>query len=139
MNIKDAAQVFSDIVEKMNEVSINSSRIIHRMEIGQVVRQGDIYIHRVGDSHECGKKLESRQLAIGNTMGSRHVAEAPATIYEGATLPRWCDARTFIGPCVESAKRFVVTHPEHAHVELPPGRYQITHQMDARTMDRVQD
>ena len=32
-----------------------------------------------------------------------------------------------------------VTHPEHAHMVLGPGCWQVTHQMDARSRERVQD
>ena len=139
MQTKDAAQTFSEIAEKANEAAINSPRIVHKIEVGQGVRQGDIYIWRVADNHAHGRKAKSRQLALGNTQGSRHIAEVPAKVFDGTTLPEWCDRRTFMGPCIESESRFTVSHPEHAHVELPPGRYQITHQMDARTMERVRD
>jgi hypothetical protein len=139
METKDAAQAFSEIAAKADEAAINSARVVHKMGVGQTVRQGDIYLHRVKDGHAHGRKLKSRQLALGNTMGSRHMAGAPATVYDGTTLPEWCDRRTFMGPLIMSVERFTVTHPEHAHVELPPGCYQVTHQMDARTMERVRD
>src|SRR5205085_2372667 len=112
---------------------------IEKIDVGCVVRQGDIYIHAVDSDHKHGEKSKSRQLALGETMGSRNVAEASAHVYAGTTLPEWCDRRTFLGPLVKAKKRFVVTHPEHAHVSLPAGEYQVTHQMDARTMARVQD
>ena len=71
----------------------------------------------------------------------RHVAEAPAQVFEGTTLPPRCGERTFLGPffIVPEGDRGPVTHPEHDHFDLPPGCYQVTHQMDARTLDRVQD
>jgi hypothetical protein len=137
--LKDAAAAHAEI-ERLARVNAKPEvRYIAKIDVGCVVRQGDIYIHAVKLDHKCGEKLKDRQLALGNTQGSRHIADAPASIFAGTTLPEWCDQRTFLGPLVKSAKRFVITHPEHAHVSLPAGEYQITHQMDARTMDRVRD
>jgi len=114
-------------------------RLIRSMSPGQVVRQGDIYIHRVADSHAHGPMAATRQLALGETMGSRHLALAPSKVYVGTKPPEWCQASTFLGPLIVSKDRFVVGHPEHAHISLPGGRYQITHQMNAITMQRVVD
>lgn len=137
--VKDAATAHAEI-ERLAKVNAKPEvRFIERIDVGCVVRQGDIYIHAVEPKHPHGKKSKSCQLALGETMGSRHIAESPAVCYLGTTLPEWCDRRTFLGPLVNSKGRFVITHPEHAHVSLPPGEYQITHQMDARTMARVQD
>lgn len=112
-----------------------------RLKIGEVARQGDLYLHRVEDAHSRGKATTNRQLALGNTQGSRHVAEAPALVFEGTTLPAWCEAGTFLGPCVvvPPGKTATVSHPEHAHMELGEGTWQVTHQMDARSRERVQD
>lgn len=108
-------------------------------EIGQVARQGDIYVARVDDTHAHGKPCGS-QLAMGTTQGSRHVAEGDVKCYEGTTLPSWCEFGTFLGPClVVGAGGAVVTHPEHAHIALGEGCYQVTHQMDAATRERVAD
>ena len=109
------------------------------MEVGKVVRQGDIYIHCVEPTHLRGPKTENRQLAMGNSRGSRHVAEGQMQLFLGTTAPTWCMRGTFLGPLVVASQPFTVTHHEHAHVELPAGTYQITHQMDPRTVERVLD
>jgi hypothetical protein len=139
VQVKDATQAHMEIERLAKENARPEVRFIEKMEVGQIVRQGDIYIHAIKASHLHGKEVKSRQLALGNTQGSRHMAEKPSDVYVGTTLPEWCDRRTFLGPLVKSKKRFVITHPEHAHVSLPSGNYQITHQMDVRTMDRVKD
>lgn len=136
---KNADEVHSMIEREAKEKAVHEVRKISAIAIGQVVRQGDIYIHAVGPRHARGKKTENRQLAMGNSRGSRHVAEGPVEIYEGTTLPEWCRRGTFLGPVVVAAAPFTITHPEHAYVELPAGVYQVTHQMDARTADRVLD
>lgn len=137
--IKDASEAHAEIERLAKANARPEVRFIKEIAVGQIVRQGDIYIHRVNEDHASGKEMKSRQLALGNSQGSRHIAESPAKILEGTTLPEWCDRRTFLGPLVKAEKRFTITHPEHAHVSLPKGTYQVTHQMDARTMDRVQD
>lgn len=115
-------------------------RDCRKMEIGKVVRQGDIYIHRVPENHPCGNLLKNHQLAMGVTLGSRHIADENFTIFKGTHLPEWVDRGHFLGPCIKTDKETaLITHPEHANVALGPGCYQITHQMDIRTMERVAD
>ena len=117
-------------------------REITDMKPGQVIRQGDIYLHCVEADHARGAIRTgevARQLAIGSQAGARHIAEHPAVVYEGTALPAWCAAGTFLGPVVVSDCPWTVSHPEHATVKLPRGTYQVTHQMDARTLDRVRD
>lgn len=130
-----------ETIEKVTssaQFNIEDERFIKKMEIGQVVRQGDVYIHSVEANHKHGEVAKNNQLAIGNSKGSRHYAESPAKVYEGNTLPSWCN-NSFMGPCVVSDHRFTVSHPEHANISLPAGTYQITHQLDARTLERVKD
>ena|SRR3990167_1274470 len=130
------------VVEDAAALADNGARMVGHMEIGQVVRQGDIYLHRVAASHPRGAMRtgnEARQLAIGTNANARHMAEPPAVVHEGTALPPECVIGTFPGPLVESPSRFTVSHPEHAAICLPGGTYQVTHQMDARTLDRVAD
>lgn len=135
----DAAMAHQEIERLAKERAVAEVRTVETISQGQAVRQGDVYIHRVADEFPHGGKAKSRQLAVGNTMGSRHVAEGPVEVYEGAIPPVWCREWTFLGPCLVAQGRFTVTHPEHAHVSLPAGTYQVTHQMDARTGARVCD
>lgn len=118
---------------------VAETRVVKTIDVGQVVRQGDIYVHRVAAAHKRGRALTDRQLAVGATQGSRHVAEAPARVFEGTTAPEWCQPGALLGPCVVARRRLTISHPEHAHLSLPAGTYQVTHQRDARTGGRVQD
>jgi hypothetical protein len=129
-------------VEEAAKLADSSVRHVEKIEIGQAVRQGDIYIHRVAANHARGKVrtgASARQLALGAQANARHIAEPPAVVYEGSEIPSTCATGTFLGPLVESDAPFTVSHPEHAAVCLPAGTYQVTHQMDARTLDRVED
>ena len=131
-------------------------RTLRRCEIGSVpVHQGDIYIHRVADDHPRGRKIAEKQLALGDSMGARHMVEGDTVqVFEGAVgdernrslMPLWegdtrkqdaCTGRLFTteGPCR-------IPHPEHARHDLmitEPGTYQVTHQWDEVAMARVAD
>lgn len=133
-----ATEALERVALEATQKHVQETRVVKRMAVGQVARQGDIYLHRVADDHAHGRKLDVRQLAPGVTTGSRHVAESPARVHDGAALPAWAP-RALLGPCVVSKKRFTVSHPEHAHVSLPAGRYQVTYQRDERTGDAVRD
>jgi len=140
-------QTVADIVQHIEQVQkdaettkVAKPRYFPIMKVGEIVRQGDIYIHRVEDNHEHGIELDSRQLAQGFSQGSRHVAEAPSKVYEGTTHPKSANGpNPFLGPLVKSNVEFTITHPQHAHVTLGAGCYQITHQMDVRTLMRIRD
>lgn len=132
-------QTIKQITDNAMTKKVAEERVIAEFPIGKIARQGDIYICRVADDHVHGGPLESRQLAQGTSKGSRHIAEMPATVYEGTTAPPQAIATPFLGPCVQSDVEFRISHPEHSDVIVPAGTYQITHQMDARTLRRVQD
>lgn len=110
-----------------------------------VIHQGDVYLFCVADDHPRGKETGARQVAVGTTVGSRHVVEGPVTVYEGRALPpgvstpEWTTESEILGPVVVAREAFVLTHPEHAHHELPAGTYQVTYQADFSTRQRVQD
>lgn len=132
-------RVMAKIESEAGERVCRDERFILNHEIGKVVRQGDIYLHCVAEDHPRGEKLKSRQLAAGTSQGSRHIAEGNVDVYEGVALPEWCGRGYFLGPVIVSTERFPVTHPQHANYSLPAGTYQVTHQTDARTKQRVID
>lgn len=138
IQVKNAVEAQELITEKAKELAVQDKRTILKIELGQVVRQGDIYLHCVSRDHRHGAELKTRQLAIGESMGSRHMAEAPAKMYQGTDAPDWAETE-LLGPCIVADLSFTVSHPEHAHIDLPAGVYQVTHQMDARTKKRVID
>ena len=134
----ETLKVYEQIEKEAQEKNVHENRTVKAFEVGKVIRQGDVYLHMVAPDHAHGPETQNRQLALGSSNGSRHMALAPAKIYEGTTAPSWC-GRVFLGPLVQSDKPFVVAHPEHASVECPAGTYQVSLQMDARTLQRVQD
>lgn len=114
-------------------------RKIKHIKVGQYGRQGDILIHRVPDNHAHGELAKTNQLAIGITQGSRHMACGKMRVYEGTALPPTCALGTFLGPCIVAEEEFWIEHPEHAWHYYPAGVYQVTHQTDVRTRERMRD
>jgi hypothetical protein len=111
---------------------------VDKISVGEYVRQGDIYITRVSDSHGCGPILKSFQLAKGESTGSRHLAEGPVTLYRPAvTGNRLKDA--LAGPVVVATDRWTCAHPEHADMGLPAGTYQVSYQLDHASQQAVRD
>ena len=139
MKTADIQKNINTITEKAKELAVTDIRVIDKIEIGQVIRQGDIYIHAVKADHPHGRATKERQLAIGTSKGSRHILESvSANVFEGTKQPEWC-TNALLGPYIALKERAFIGHPEHANVSIPAGNYQITHQMDARTLQRVKD
>jgi hypothetical protein len=152
-----------EMIEKNAKESSQEKRQIEKIDVGQAIRQGDIYMIRVADSgiteiplvngtkmvvntdaNKRGAKLDTRQLAPGETKGSRHIiAEGPSIYKSGAGLPTaWGGVlqTELVGPLVVSNDRFELTHPEHAHFSLPAGTYQVMYQGDWQgQMERARD
>lgn len=157
MKTMTATEAHAEIERLAKEKAIPEVRDGRGMEIGQGGRQGDIYVYRVPEDWPRGKQLKDRQLAVGNTQGSRHIAAGHVEVFEGVKAPEFIKAISVdgrevampLGPCivvkdvkkgkVSRTKKSTVTHPEHAHFMLDPGTYQVVHQIDARTLERVKD
>ena len=134
----------ADIQEFASQAT-NDVRIIDKIEVGQAVRQGDVYITRIESFVKKDYKPTSEtKLAPGNTPGSRHFIE------QTSGIKVWASNKTenivsnnsgfyCLGPVIEAATSFKVTHPEHAHFYLPEGTYQVSYQVDPATMRRVLD
>lgn len=120
-------------------------RSLDGLGIGDVAHQGDVYLHRVPDDWPRGKRLGTRQVAVGNTVGARHIAEGEGVeVFAGKKLPacmRDADSRIFLGPVVSVPEGgFTLTHPEHAHhASTVAGTWQVTYQVDLATRQRVAD
>lgn len=140
-----------EAIEKIQAAALQATRKLRQLpthlEIGQVIHQGDVYLHRVPDDWPRGKELGTRQVAIGTNIGARHVVEGEyVAVYEGKQYPEGfeepedCQPGALLGPVVVSPE--VLTHPEHAHHAHPTMErqtFQVTYQFDPRTMRAVQD
>lgn len=94
--------------------------------VGDVFRQGDVYVELLGAVPSRAKRdpQPQAQLAPGTTQGSRHVLDS----LEGVTMYRLASPTVLDGPILDLATERTVTHPEHGNVILPPGVYGISYQ-----------
>jgi len=118
--------------------SRTSMRSIPSMEIGDYIRQGDVYVTRIADNSKHGAKITSRQLAQGSSNGSRHMAEGPISLFAPIKVGnRVKDA--LAGPVIVADDRWTVAHPEHADFGLPAGTFQVSYQLDWASQQKVND
>lgn len=110
--------------------------------LGAHIRQGDVVLEFLGDSISVQEMQElretsERQLAPGNTQGSRHILEGDARVY--LRPDERGDGTT--GPLIVTGESLsTVTHPEHRHYTLPPNTmWGVCYELDEATKRRVQD
>lgn len=119
-------------------------RVVAGMKVGEVVRQGDIYIERVPSIRGQGKAVESRQLAPGTSKGSRHILAESAAVKLFEAQPELESRAGFqVGPAIEALGDVTVTHPEHAWIKIVGDKmkrcYQVWFQADFARKERAQD
>lgn len=123
---------------------LQETRFIEHLDIGEWSRQGDIYLVKIKEVPAGCKPSPTRQLAPGTTQGSRHIAEGDCDVLVHPQQGRinWTPCSkggNATGPVIVARGFFTNTHPEHAHISLPAGVYQVYGQIDQTTLQRVQD
>ena len=118
-------------------------RRVPSLAIGEHIRQCDVYLQRIKSCHPKWLETKERQLAPGNSAGSRHVITGPSVqVYAppaGQTVDRRGNHPRLLGPQINAPEGCTLTHPEHAHFELPPGSYQVSYQLDWAQQQAVRD
>lgn len=146
----------SEVLKQIADNACKSSpelRFVDKIEVGEHVRQGDIAILCIGNGKltealkkekkaRLGAETDNHQLAPGTNKGSRHIL-AP-TKAKSLTVFTPAQGRPEIeGPIFETTERVTITHPEHGHISIPAGTYQVDYQVDHRSEEakqrRVQD
>lgn len=103
---------------------------------GTVAHQGDLIIVGIPELPKSAKPRKNRQLADGNTQGSRHVltrgelfdadpAEVAALIKQATKSSDLIEAK-YLGPVFtapESPTANDLEHPEHGNVGFPAGTH----------------
>lgn len=79
----------------------NDPKLLADFPVGSVSHQGDLIFVRIAALPKSAKPRAARQLAEGNTQGSRHVLTDRAKVYT-------CDAKDVIA-AIKSATKCVVT------------------------------
>lgn len=130
-----ATQAFSEILESAEKIKSDEIRSFpEAASIGDTFRQGDIYITLIQKVPQdvIHSKNPSNQIAIGDTQGSRHCIDEInyVEVYQKKN-PGMLD-----GPILLVKSPIVITHPEHGHVSLPCGTYEITYQKNLDNEER---
>jgi len=120
--------------EKIIAYAKTTSQAIRRQEkpftLGEWARQGDVMFTAIAAIPKNAKLIASTdaiQLAPGTTKGSRHMLQTRP----GITFYRLRNPTPLDGGYIDAKERCLITHPEHAHFDLPPGTYAVTYQRDA--------
>ena len=113
-------------IRREAEGNESTLRWVEACAAGDEMRQGDVYLYPLRAPPEVGASLGhyTKQIAPGSTTGSRHVILGEADIYarkKNGPLD---------GPYVHAHERVTLTHPEHAHISLPAGWYEVRYQRD---------
>lgn len=127
-----------DVFEVIAIDTVERAQGRKRWPVGTIgAQQGDVYFSRLAAVPTPTRRLlqSNGQLVPGQTQGSRHCVN-PAQVRLWV-LPRPTPLQ---GPIIEATDAFTVSHPEHGHVTLAPGVYQVTYQRDfAEGLRRVVD
>lgn len=133
-----------DTIKSFAANPFSDMRTVDSIEVGQFVRQGDIYVRRIADGElrKGWTATSSRQLAPGTTQGSRHTVDESVEVLlnQNPVERRWTRlGLAFEGPVLKSNDRFTVSHPEHADISLPGGCYEVLYQSDFASQRRAKD
>lgn len=122
---KTAAEEISELQGQAEKMKNDAPRTFDAWQCGDVAAQGDLNIVCIGQLPKSAKPRANRQLADGQTMGSRHVVEggrvfdADADELVGlvkAATGQDVQAR-YMGPVFTGPA--TLTHPEHGHHVYP--------------------
>lgn len=131
----------------------NEPKFVRVMHIHDIVRQGDVYVECIVEPIP-GKLRGHNQVAVGNTVGSRHVATCGVAqekeggrgkpsetlkVYELSPTRGFGMIIGAAGVYVHSTERWTLTHPQHANITFPAGWYRVGYQLDMNTQRAVLD
>jgi len=141
--VKDQIKQHFATIREYAANPLGDMRVIDDFPVGYHVRQGDVYVFRVDDfDKESFDFTSERQLAPGDTLGSRHTVSDAVNVYKPVVANRVEQTEVGymgVGPVIVSKDRWTLMHPEHADISICEGTYQIYYQIDPQTMSRVLD
>ena len=146
--------IVNDVINQIKEIakknqsreSSQKTRFVteDKIKVGECFRQGDLYIWKVEINHPVGEEIVRNQLADGISLGARHVLNGDFKIYKGIKSPfNFSNVHIragALGYAFDASETTVLGHPEHDNfVFKSQCRWQVTHQIDSRTLQRVGD
>lgn len=121
------------IAAKPERIVNNDPKLLSGFATGDVSHQGDLIVVGIARLPRSARPRPGRQLAIGDTQGSRHVlergevydadpAEVQALLREatGLSISQEYLGPVFVSP--QSPTEHDLTHPEHGHQGFPAGQ-----------------
>ncbi len=127
MTVNQAHEAIAKAATEAPEVRIHA-----KLAVGDIAHQGDVYLQRIKSIPKgWTAKTANRQLAPGTTQGSRHCVAGDVELL---APPKGADP--LLGPVIVAKDGCTITHPEHAHHELPAGIYQTGYQLDQAEKER---
>ncbi len=129
MTIVSPIQAHEQIATYAKKASQAVRHLDRKMKPGEYARQGDVYLIAIKARPKGSKVVAATgevQLAQGQTMGSRHMLQMGA----GITFYRVVNPGPLDGGTIVAKGRCYISHPEHAHMDLPPGIYAVRYQQD---------
>ncbi len=133
MTVEMAMKTVQDVAEAIRN---DETALVGTTSLGDVIRQGDVYLVCIKKLPAKKKPIQERQLAPGTTQGSRHVLKGEVRIYdcdkaELSALIKQANPKAdvhveLIGPAFETVGEVEVDHPEHGNRVLPPGEVFVT-------------
>lgn len=138
MAVETFEKNLAELRSSVEGLNASETERISAPSCGDVVRQGDIYLVCL-DAMPKGKETKERQLAPGNTQGSRHIIVGDAKIVKDVSFKNM--GSVLVGPAFKCKGDVEVTHPEHGNKILPEGTiWQVTYQLaHSDELKRVQD
>jgi hypothetical protein len=137
MKTKSTKEAPKKLAESKERLVNDAAKLHASFEPGDVTHQGDLIIVSIGVLPASAKPRANRQLADGDTQGSRHVLdrgdifdadpEAVASLILKATDKAGCECAVdpqYIGPVFRSPVDPTaddLTHPEHGNQGFPAG------------------
>ena len=156
---KSNTGVISSFLSRLSESAKASSNEPRHLKAGVRGRQGDIYVHPIDKIPAAWDKRDPSahpQVAVGDTMGSRHTVDGAAVqVFWASDKEKALEQvpfdffktrelaaeakRVLLGPVLSSTTEFVIDHPEHPKFIMPAGTYLVTYQFDELTRGAVSD
>lgn len=99
------------------------------LAVGDIHWQGDLGILKIESVPADRERMDvpDGQLAEGQTRGSRHVVRQDHMAHVEFFKS---DSHSLNGPVMVAKAPTEITHPDHGHVTVPPGVYQIRFQRE---------
>lgn len=146
MNAIEIINQIKEVAKKNHErAKSQKTRFVTEDKIkeGECFRQGDLYVFRVSDKHPAGEEIQRNQIADGVSVGARHILNGDFKIYQGVRKPNCLNdlhAKVSVGYVFDAEETTVLGHPEHDNYVFKfQSRWQVVHQLDLRTLQRVAD